>query len=159
LPRLDHQLHLTTRDATLAFARGLARRLAPGDVVLLEGELGAGKSEIARAMIRERLGSEVEVPSPTFTLVQTYDGPDCPITHADLYRIEDPGELAELGLVEAGDLGILLVEWPSRADPGFFPPSALTIRIAGFQGEMRLLRLVGDEGWTHRLKQLIDSSA
>lgn len=163
---LDHELRLATREATLAFARGLAPLLAQGDVVLLEGELGAGKSELARALIRQRLGAEVEVPSPTYTLVQTYDGPDCPLTHADLYRLTQPDELAELGLEEAGDLGILLVEWPEKARPGYFPPSALLIRIeAGLDaepepqveaGEARRLRLSGDEGWALRLAPLLE---
>lgn len=156
MPGLDHVLNQVSREATLAFARGLARLLAQGDVVLLEGELGAGKSEIARAIIRQRLDAEVEVPSPTFTLVQTYAGPDCPVTHADLYRLTDPAELGELGLEEAGDLGILLVEWPERAGEGYFPPSALHLSIEPLAGEARRLRLIGDEGWAHRLASLLE---
>ena len=152
MPGFDRRLRFATREATLAFARGLARTLAQGDIVLLEGELGAGKSELARAMIRELVGAAVDVPSPTFTLVQHYDTDRFPVTHVDLYRIDDPDELTELGLDEAGDLGVLLVEWPSRAGAGWFPPSSLLVEIEGQDegggGEARRLHLSSvDEGW------------
>ena len=157
MPGLDRWLRFATRDATLAFARTLALDLRQGDVVLLEGDLGAGKSELARAMIRAMVGEAIEVPSPTFTLVQRYDTDYCPITHADLYRIDDHEELVELGLDEAGDLGILIVEWPLRAGEGYFPPSALSIRIEDEGGERRRLQLTSpDEGWRHRLAPMID---
>lgn len=152
MPDFAQQHDFTTREATLAFARELAATLRQGDVVLLEGDLGAGKSEIARAMIRAMVGEPIDVPSPTFTLVQHYAAPGFPIAHADLYRIEDPAELEELGLDEAGDLGVLIVEWPFRAGPGWFPPSALLIRIDDGGGERRRLALSSaDEGWRHRL--------
>ncbi len=158
MPGLDRWLRFSTREATLDFARGLALDLRQGDVVLLEGDLGAGKSEIARAMIQAMVGEPVEVPSPTFTLVQRYETDYCSITHADLYRIDDPVELFELGLDEAGDLGILIVEWPLRAGEGTFPPSALLIEIADEGGERRSLHLTSpDEGWHHRLASLINS--
>ncbi len=157
MPGLDRWLRFATRDATLDFARALALDLRQGDVVLLDGDLGAGKSEIARAMIRAMVGEAIDVPSPTFTLVQRYDTDYCPITHADLYRIDDPEELVELGLDEAGDLGILIVEWPRRAGAGYFPPSALSIRIEDEGGERRRLQLTSpDEGWRHRLAPMID---
>jgi tRNA threonylcarbamoyl adenosine modification protein YjeE len=157
MPGLDRWRRFATRDATLAFAQALALDLRQGDVVLLEGDLGAGKSEIARAMIRALVGEAIDVPSPTFTLVQRYDTDYCPITHADLYRIDDPEELVELGLDEAGDLGVLLVEWPLRAGEGYFPPSALWIRIEDEGGERRRLHLASpDEGWRHRLAPLLD---
>ena len=157
MPGFDRRLRFLTREATLDFARGLAGDLRQGDVVLLEGDLGVGKSEIARAMIRAMVGEAIDVPSPTFTLVQRYDTDYCPITHADLYRIDDPEELAELGLDEAGDLGVLLVEWPFRAGTGYFPPSALLIEIADEGGEARRLHLTSpDEGWQHRLAPLIN---
>jgi tRNA threonylcarbamoyl adenosine modification protein YjeE len=159
MPGFAHQHHFTTREATLAFARGLAATLCQGDVVLLEGDLGAGKSEIARAMIRAMVGAAIDVPSPTFTLVQHYAASDFPIAHADLYRIDDPADLAELGLDEAGDLGVLIVEWPLRAGPSAFPPSALSVRIEDEGGERRRLHLSSaDEGWRHRLAPLLDSA-
>jgi tRNA threonylcarbamoyl adenosine modification protein YjeE len=154
---LDRRVRFANRAATLDFARRLALDLRQGDVVLLDGDLGAGKSEIARAMIRALAGEAVEVPSPTFTLVQRYDTDYCPITHADLYRIDDPAELDELGLGEAGDLGVLIVEWPCRAGEGYFPPSALLITITDEGGERRTLQLTSpDEGWRHRLAPLIN---
>ena len=83
--------------------------------MLLEGDLGAGKSELARAVIRSLAGAEIAVPSPTFTLVQTYELPALEVSHADLYRLGDAGEVGELGLEECWQRGALLVEWPERA--------------------------------------------
>lgn len=157
MPHLYRRLRFATREATLEFARGLALDLRQGDVVLLDGDLGAGKSEMARAMIRAMVGAQIDVPSPTFTLVQRYDTGSLSITHVDLYRINTPDELVELGLEEAGDLGVLIVEWPHRAGPDWFPPSALLIRIEDEGGEQRTLQLSSpDEGWTHRLAHLIN---
>ncbi len=95
--------------------RGLAAALRPGDVVGLNGPLGAGKTTLARAVLRA-LGEPGEVPSPSFALVQPYGPPALAfsVAHVDLYRIEDPGELAELGLDEARADGALLIEWPDR---------------------------------------------
>ncbi len=158
MPSLFHRQRVSSLEAMHAFARALTRTLAQGDVILLEGELGAGKSELARAVIRAWVGSRIDVPSPTFTLVQRYEGGDCPITHVDLYRIGGPDELVELGLDEAGDRGVLIVEWPSRAGDGWFPPSALSIKIADVGGQSRTLQISSpDEGWGHRLAKLLDS--
>ncbi|HEX8168045.1 MAG TPA: tRNA (adenosine(37)-N6)-threonylcarbamoyltransferase complex ATPase subunit type 1 TsaE [Beijerinckiaceae bacterium] len=107
---------LADEAATLRFGRLLAEELAPGDVVALSGGLGAGKTTLARAIVRALAGDGgLEVPSPTFTLMQAYDTPRGPVVHADLYRVNDPAELAELGFEEAAETGILLVEWPERA--------------------------------------------
>lgn len=101
---------------TAALAARLAAQLGAGSLVALTGDLGAGKSTFARAFIRARLGDEdAEVPSPTFILVQTYDAPDgTEIWHADLYRLTDPEEVFELGLDEARDDAVCLIEWPDR---------------------------------------------
>lgn len=114
------------------FGAALAARLRPGDTLLLQGPVGAGKSHIARAVIRALCGERTEVPSPTFTLVQVYDGPDCEIWHADLYRLTDPDEVVELGLTDAMGLAIVLVEWPDRLGP-YLPAGAirLTMESAG----------------------------
>ena len=91
----------------------MRRLLRAGDCVLLEGPIGAGKTHFCRALIRARLGREEDVPSPTFTLVQTYDA-DVEIWHADLYRLSHPDEALELGLEDAFASAICLVEWPER---------------------------------------------
>jgi tRNA threonylcarbamoyl adenosine modification protein YjeE len=102
--------------ATAALALEVAGFLDAGDLLTLSGDLGAGKTAFARALIRVLTGEpDLEVPSPTFTLMQIYDGPNYPIVHADLYRIKDPSELAGLGWDEAADSALVLVEWPERA--------------------------------------------
>ncbi len=95
----------------------LASHLRPGDCVLLSGGLGTGKTHFARALIQKRLADKnlfEEVPSPTYTLVQMYDDSTCEIWHADLYRLSGPDELIELGLEEAFETAITLIEWPDR---------------------------------------------
>jgi tRNA threonylcarbamoyladenosine biosynthesis protein TsaE len=109
---------LASEDATARAAADLAAALRPGDVVALHGDLGAGKTAFARAAIRALLGdAEAEVPSPTFTLVQTYEAPAGTVWHFDLYRLTDPAEAWELGWEEATAGGIVLVEWPDRLGP------------------------------------------
>ena len=106
-------LDLPTEEDTAALGRALSALLQAGDTLLLEGSIGAGKSHLARAFIRARLGEATEVPSPTFTLVQTYPGtPE--IWHADLYRLTHPDEVLELGLEDAFGTAICLIEWPDR---------------------------------------------
>lgn len=101
--------------ATRAFGRALAAVLGPGDAVMLSGPLGAGKSALARAVIAAKLGPEArEIPSPTYTLVNVYEGSRIEIWHADLYRLSDPEEIEELGLGDAWDRALVLVEWPEK---------------------------------------------
>ena len=135
-------LYLPDQAATEALGQVLAPSLMAGDVVLLSGQIGAGKSCFARAVIRERLGSATDVPSPTYTLVQTYDDADTAIWHADLYRLSGGDEIAELGLLEAGETAICLIEWPERAG-NVWPSTALHLSFAP-QGEGRLLRVSGN---------------
>lgn len=97
-------------------ARTIASALRPGDCILLSGVIGAGKSHFARAVIQSLLPTPEDVPSPTFTLVQIYDGPDCEIWHSDLYRLSAVDEIYELGLIDAFDHQITLVEWPDRLE-------------------------------------------
>ncbi|MFL1876916.1 tRNA (adenosine(37)-N6)-threonylcarbamoyltransferase complex ATPase subunit type 1 TsaE, partial [Hansschlegelia beijingensis] len=109
------EVTLPDEAATAALAAVVARALKPGDLMTLSGELGAGKTTFARALVRARAGDpELEAPSPTFTLLQTYDLPRGVIVHADLYRLSGPEELDELGWEEAGEDAIVLVEWPDR---------------------------------------------
>lgn len=109
-----YDLFLPSEEATDALARLLAGHLTPGTTLLLSGPIGAGKSHVSRAIIRTRLGRMEDVPSPTFTLVQTYEDPVCEIWHADLYRLSHPDEVLELGLEDAFGNAICLVEWPER---------------------------------------------
>ncbi|MES2845751.1 MAG: tRNA (adenosine(37)-N6)-threonylcarbamoyltransferase complex ATPase subunit type 1 TsaE [Pseudomonadota bacterium] len=128
-------IFLPTDDATTRLGAWLAARLGPGDCVLLDGPIGAGKTHLARAIIRARLGRMEDVPSPTFTLVQTYDEGDIEIWHADLYRLSHPDEVLELGLDEALDHAICLIEWPDRMG-SLLPPDAIRITLST-EGEGR----------------------
>jgi tRNA threonylcarbamoyladenosine biosynthesis protein TsaE len=121
-------LFLPTEAQTTALGRKLAGLARAGDVILLEGPIGAGKSALARAFIRARLGETEDVPSPTFTLVQVYDDKGTEIWHADLYRLTHPDEVWELGLDQAFDTAICLVEWPDRLGR-HLPPDALRLQL------------------------------
>lgn len=148
------ELHLPNAAATEALARLIAPALRAGDTLLLAGPIGAGKTHFARALIRARLGREEEVPSPTYTLVQTYDDGGVEIWHADLYRLGDAGEIAELGIDDAFESAICLVEWPDRLAEA--PPGALTLTFA-VAGEGRSLALDGPDAWRTRLPQVQDA--
>lgn len=126
MPKPSLTIDLPDDAATGRLGAWLAQHLSAGDCLLLSGQIGAGKSHLARALIRARLGRMEDVPSPTFTLVQTYQA-DVEIWHADLYRLSHPDELRELGLEDAFATAICLVEWPDRL--GSLTP-ANPIRIA-----------------------------
>lgn len=145
-------LALPDPEATDALGQRLAGLARPGDVVLLEGPIGAGKSSLARAFIRARLGEGEEVPSPTFTLVQVYDDDGTEIWHADLYRLSHPDEVWELGLDEAFRTAICLVEWPDRLGT-HMPPDALHLRLEAL-GDGR--RAVIQGGRAGLAKALVD---
>ena len=118
---------LANEQATLRLVTDIAAALDPGDLVTLSGDLGAGKTFFARAMIRYLADKpDIPVPSPTFTLMQSYDLPRFPVIHADLYRLEGPGELAELGFDDLPKEAVVLLEWPDRA-AGFLPPDRLDV--------------------------------
>ncbi|SIQ88925.1 tRNA (adenosine(37)-N6)-threonylcarbamoyltransferase complex ATPase subunit type 1 TsaE [Bosea sp. TND4EK4] len=112
----QHRLALADEAATIRLAADIAAIVRPGDIVALSGHLGAGKSFFARAMLRELADDPaLDAPSPTFTLVQSYDTPRGPVLHADLYRVRSPDELDDIGLIEDIEQAVLLVEWPDRA--------------------------------------------
>jgi tRNA threonylcarbamoyladenosine biosynthesis protein TsaE len=121
-------------DATARLGQWFAAHLRAGDCLLLEGQIGAGKSHFARAFIQARLGRAEDVPSPTFTLVQSYQA-DVEIWHADLYRLSHPDEVLELGLDEAFDSAICLIEWPDRLG-SLLPKGAMRLRFT-LEGEGR----------------------
>jgi len=133
---------------TAALGEQLARHVRPGDVIALHGDLGAGKTTLARALIRCLAGPGTEAPSPTFTLVQTYETAQLPIWHFDLYRIESPGEARELGMDEAVD-GLCLIEWPERLGR-YLPSARLEVRLS-FDGDGRIARLEDLYDWSSRL--------
>jgi len=120
---------LETEGDTMRAGAALAAVVRGGDVITLSGSLGAGKTAFARGFIRA-LGHSGDVPSPSFAIVQPYEELDPPVWHVDLYRIDDPSELAELGLDDAAD-GVLIVEWPERADHAFGPDTLrLSLQVA-----------------------------
>jgi tRNA threonylcarbamoyl adenosine modification protein YjeE len=123
-------LALGNEAATANMMADLALLVGPGDVITLSGELGAGKTAAARAMIRYLAGDDlIEVPSPTFTLAQSYDLPAFPLVHADLYRINDANELEEIGLSPLPEGVLALIEWPERA-PGALPKDRIDIALS-----------------------------
>jgi tRNA threonylcarbamoyl adenosine modification protein YjeE len=148
LPRLDRLAQL------------LALKVRAGDLITLTGNLGAGKTTFARAFIRALLEApEAEVPSPTFTLVQTYSAPRIEIAHFDLYRLNSPDELDEIGFDEAVAQGLALVEWPERAE-GRLHGCHLDIALsAGTSAETRTITLTPDTGWSERLERLREIDA
>src|SRR5262249_8739518 len=136
-------LPLADLDATERLGCGIAGGLRRGDAVALWGDLGAGKTSLARAILKA-LGVREDVPSPTFTLVQNYDTRP-PVAHYDLYRLKHAREMEELGFEDALADGAVLVEWPERA-PEALPPDALHVRLR-FDGGTRSASLTGPARW------------
>ena len=145
----EGEFRLEGEAATARLGAAVAAELKVGDVVCLSGPLGAGKSTLARGLIRALTSPDEEVPSPTFTLVQTYDS-RTPVAHFDLYRLTSPEEAFELGLDEALDDGAAVIEWPQRLE-GRLPPDRLDIEIAFDEtGEGRRARLTPHGAWEGR---------
>jgi tRNA threonylcarbamoyladenosine biosynthesis protein TsaE len=142
---------LADEAATDRLARALAPLLAPGDVIALSGELGAGKTRFARALIGALAGAGEEVPSPTFTLVQSYDTPRGTLRHFDLYRLTLPEEAYELGIEEAFAEDISVIEWPERLGR-LLPAERLEIALGfGREPTHRTARLLPHGRWRERL--------
>jgi tRNA threonylcarbamoyladenosine biosynthesis protein TsaE len=135
--------------ATQALGARVGAQLRRGDVVCLSGALGAGKTTFARGAISAWLGGAVETPSPTYTLLQIYEGPKGELWHADLYRLRHVEEVWELGLEDAYADAACLIEWPDRIGDAL-PPSRLDVTLTA-QGEGRRVALVGHGAWRDRV--------
>ncbi len=148
-------LSLPSPGATSEFAQKLAPRLMPGDVLLLHGDVGAGKTHFARSLILTLLDHPEDIPSPTFTLVQTYHGHNGEIWHSDLYRLSDVAEVIELGLVDAFAAAICLVEWPDRLGD-LAPIDALhsTFTDGADENTRNLTMSWSDNKWDSKLRGL-----
>jgi tRNA threonylcarbamoyladenosine biosynthesis protein TsaE len=147
-------LSLPDQPATRALGRRFAGLIRPGDVIALRGVLGSGKTELARALIRARAGADIEVPSPSYTLVQDYRFPGLLIRHIDLYRIANPTELLELGLDAPGAGEAWLIEWPERA-AAVLPADRLDLELRqGDAPDARIAQLNAGPGWLERLDAL-----
>lgn len=150
-PALHRSFTFQSEDATREFARALAPLLGPGDTLLLQGGLGAGKTHFARSLIQARLaavGLSEDVPSPTFTLVQTYSDGAVEIWHSDLYRLSGPDGVIELGLEDAFEAAICLVEWPDRL--GDLAPSGalmLSFEMGAVTGVRRVTATSDNPRW------------
>lgn len=138
-------------------AHRLAQFLRPQDILTLHGPLGAGKTAFARALIQALCGADIEVPSPTFNLLLTYDSDRAPIFHYDFYRLEDPEEVWELDIEDAFHEGITLIEWVERLED-LAPEDVLSIVLSIPEGEgsetQRVISIYGDSEWGERLKTL-----
>ena len=143
------ELLLRDEAQTRRLAAALGGHLRPGDVILLSGDIGAGKTAFARALIRSLQDTPEDVPSPTFTLVQVYDTRWGEVWHADLYRIARVSEIEELGLSEAFASAICLIEWPDRLGD-LTPPGALDLALtSGPEDDTRTARLSwADPRWS-----------
>ncbi|NCP62903.1 MAG: tRNA (adenosine(37)-N6)-threonylcarbamoyltransferase complex ATPase subunit type 1 TsaE [Alphaproteobacteria bacterium] len=145
-------LTLHSEKDTQALAVSLAKQARVGDIIYLKGTLGMGKSTFARAFIRHLADNpHIEVPSPTFTLVQSYTDLSLPVWHFDLYRLNSPEEIEELGLDEALSTAVSLIEWPERLGRMTFSNTLVLALKAGKTPDEREVRLSGDASWNDRL--------
>ena len=151
----SHSYQMQTALSDDASTRALGARLAPllkaGDVICLTGDLGAGKTTVSRGLIMA-LTDATEVPSPTYTLLQSYEADEFEIWHFDLYRLEAPKDIWALGIEDALDMGVCLIEWPERLET-LKPDGTLDIDI-WFDDEGRVALLSGNGHWGERLKGL-----
>ncbi|MFA4995100.1 MAG: tRNA (adenosine(37)-N6)-threonylcarbamoyltransferase complex ATPase subunit type 1 TsaE [Bdellovibrionales bacterium] len=145
---LQNNFPLPDLAATKSLAKLIAPHLKKGDVIALEGDLGSGKTEFARALLREFV-VQGDVPSPTFTLLQTYETDKFLVSHFDLYRLKSENELDELGWDDALADGVTLVEWPERA-AGRLPSNRLTLRFTLDQDGKRSCALEKHGSWKNR---------
>jgi tRNA threonylcarbamoyladenosine biosynthesis protein TsaE len=152
--RAKSLIPLADEAATEALGRAIAGALGLGEAVCLSGPLGAGKSTLARALVRALTTPDEEVPSPTFTLAQFYEGPRLKVAHFDLYRLAAPDEAYEVGLDEALDEGAVVIEWPERL-AGQVPPDRLDVVISlAEHGASREAAIAAHGAWKGRRLEL-----
>jgi len=132
-----------------AFGAKLGSFLRMGDSVALSGGLGAGKTTLARGLIQAEAGAKIDVPSPTYTLVQSYDLPQYELWHCDFYRLEHPDDVLELGLPDMAHMIVSLIEWPDKIGH-YLEPDALHIEIIPHDTHRQVI-LSGSDIWAHRL--------
>ena len=157
---MAHPLIFQSRANSLAETAALAERLSellkPGDIIALGGTLGAGKTAFVRALVRALAREDIDVPSPTYNLLLTYDFDDFCLYHYDLYRLEAPEEAFELDIDEAFDSGVSVIEWPDRLGR-YLPEDHLRIEITAEDAgnsEGRLFSFYGDDRWRQRLDDI-----
>ena len=150
------KLTLNSPQETVVLAAQLGDTLKPGDTILLEGSIGSGKTHFARALVQSVLAVPEDVPSPTYTLIQIYNTRVGEIWHSDLYRLSSVAEIEELGLIEAFDTSICLIEWPERLG-ALAPRTALLIRFTTDSDDQDTRHLVlswSDPKWVTKLENL-----
>lgn len=152
------QIVLSSPDATASLARHIGKALEPGDTLLLSGGIGAGKTHFARALIQSLQDQAEDVPSPTFTLVQVYETRAGELWHTDLYRLTHPDEMVELGLLDAFEDAVCLVEWPDRLGD-LAPEGALRLAFEMGEGQddRRLVLSWTDNAWEKRLSGVLNA--
>lgn len=152
----SHQIPLASLEETNALAKRMSPFLSKGDTLLLQGPIGAGKSFFCRSIILNILEIPEDIPSPTFTLVQTYDAPEFQIWHCDLYRLTHPDEAWELGLEEAFDSSLCLIEWPDRL-AGQEPRDSLRLSFTPQENETRLLTIESNSPRWQKLNEALNA--
>lgn len=153
---LLHTFTISALDETQTWALKFAHILQKGDIIALQGDLGVGKTTFCRFLIQGLNPIFTEIPSPTFTLVQTYEMPKGSLWHFDCYRLNRPEDAIELGIEEAFHTGISLIEWPEKISP-LLPPSTLFLTFE-LHLETRTLKIFGDSTWTKRLNSIFYTS-
>ncbi len=156
MSKSTRKLILNSPEATAALAAQIGTILRAGDVLLLQGPIGAGKTHFARSLIQSLLSYPEDVPSPTFTLVQVYETPAFEIWHSDLYRVSSPDEIEELGLSDAFEEAVCLIEWPDRMGE-LRPESALALDFVNCKDSdtRELTASWADPDWSARLNRVI----
>ena len=144
----EGEFRLDREAATARLGAAIGRELRRREAICLSGPLGAGKSTLARGLIQALAGADTEAPSPTFTLVQTYDGQKFPLAHFDLYRLERPEEAMELGLDDALDQGAVVIEWAEKLGH-HLPANRLDVELH-IDGDRRRARLSPHGAWEDR---------